>query len=83
MFIRVQRTCKLLFLIAVLWAVSLTCVATNSAVIVQPLIGEPEDGLYCQAVLEAIAEAEETIELLLSSVSTVDNRPWPTSTSMG
>jgi len=37
------------------------------------LIGEPEDGVYCQAVLEAIGEAERTIDVLLSSVSTVDN----------
>ena len=77
MFIRVQRTCKSLFLAAVLCAATLTCLATNSAVIVRPLTGEPEDGVYCQAVLEAIGEAERTIDVLLSSVSTVDNPILP------
>ena len=77
MFIRVQRTCKSLFLIAVLCTAYLTCVAANSTAIVRPLIGEPEEGAYCQAVLEAIAEAERTIDLLLSSVSTVDNPILP------
>jgi len=41
------------------------------------LIGEPESEVYCQAVLEAVAEAEETIDLLLSSVSTADNPILP------
>ena len=77
MFIRVQRMCKSLLLIAVLCAAYLACVAANSTVIVLPLIGEPEDGVYCQAVLEAIAEAERTIDVLLSSVSTVDNPILP------
>ncbi|MFC2106318.1 phosphatidylserine/phosphatidylglycerophosphate/cardiolipin synthase family protein, partial [Candidatus Bipolaricaulota bacterium] len=77
MFIPVQRTCKSLVLIAVLCTAYLTCVATNSAIIVRPLIGEPEDAVYCQAVLEAVAEAERTIDVLLSSVSTVDNPILP------
>jgi len=77
MFIRVQRTCKWLFLIAVLCAATLSCVGANSAVVVHPLIGEPDDAVYCQAVLGAIAEAEETIDILLSSVSTSDNPILP------
>jgi len=52
-------------------------VAANSVVVVRPLIGVPEDAVYCEAVLEAIAGAEETIEVLLSSVSTVDNPILP------
>ena len=77
MFIRVQRMRKSLFLIAVLCAAYLTCVGTTSTVIVRPLIGEAEDAVYCQAVLEAIAGAEHTIDVLLSSVSTVDNPILP------
>ncbi len=77
MFIRVQRTYKSLFVIAALLAASLACLGTNSAVIVHPLVGEPEEAVYCQAVLEAIAEARETIDVLLSSVSTSDNPILP------
>ena len=77
MFIPVERTCKSLFLIAVLCTAYLTCVGTNPAVTVRLLIGEPEDAVYCQAVLEAVAEAERTIDVLLSSVSTVDNPILP------
>lgn len=62
---------------AVLCAAYLACVAANSAVIVRPLIGAPEDGVYYRAVLGAIAEAETTIDLLLSSVSTRDNPILP------
>lgn len=77
MFIRVQRTHPLLFLIAALCVVSLPCWGTAPAVVVRPLVGAPEEAVYCQAVLEAIAEAQETIDVLLSSVSTVDNPILP------
>jgi phosphatidylserine/phosphatidylglycerophosphate/cardiolipin synthase-like enzyme len=77
MFIRVQRACQWLFLIAALCAASLPCLGTSSAVLVRALIGDPDDTVYCQAVLEIIAEAEKTIDVLLSSVSTTDNPILP------
>lgn len=77
MFIRVQRMHKLLFLIAALCVASTICLGTGSAVVVRPLLGSPEEEAYCQAVLEAIAEAQGTIDVLLSSVSTVDNPILP------
>lgn len=75
MFIRVQRTFRWLLVIAVLIAVSLACLGTD--IIVQPLIGAPEDAVYCQAVLDAIAEAQVSIDVLISSASIDDNPILP------
>lgn len=77
MFIRVQRTIQTLFLIAALCAASISCFPASSTAIVQALVGDPGDAVYCQAVLAAIAEAQQTIDVLLSSVSVDDNPILP------
>ena len=77
MFIRVQRTHRLLFLIAALCVASLACWGTDSVVVVRALVSDPDEAIYCQAVLEAIAEAQETIDVLLSSVAIDDNPILP------
>jgi len=77
MFIRVQRTFRWLLLTAVLCAAFLTCSGTDTDIIVQPLIGIPEDAAYCQAVLDAIATAQESIDALISSVSIEENPILP------
>ncbi|MBU1050501.1 hypothetical protein KKG90_10825 [Candidatus Bipolaricaulota bacterium] len=77
MFNRVQRTFRWLVLIAVLYAASLTCLGTDIDLMVQPLVGVPADAVYCQAVLDAIAAATESIDALISSVSTQDNPILP------
>lgn len=77
MFNSVQRMFRWLLLIVALHATSLACFATDSDLIVQPLIGLPEDGVYCRAVLDAIAAARVSIDALISSVSTDDNPILP------
>jgi phosphatidylserine/phosphatidylglycerophosphate/cardiolipin synthase-like enzyme len=77
MLIRVQRTFRLLLLIAALCVASLTCSGTDTDITVQPLVGVPEDAVYCQAVLEAIAGAQGSIDALISSVSLDDNPILP------
>lgn len=77
MFIRVQRTFRWLLLIAALCVVPLTCSGTDTDITVQPLVGAPEDAMYCQAVLEAIAVAQRSIDALISSVSIDDNPILP------
>ena len=64
-------------MIAALYAASLICLGTDTGVIVQPLIGAPEDAVYCQAVLEVIATAQASIDALISSVSIDDNPILP------
>jgi len=73
MFNRVQRTTSTLLAIAALCVATAMHVAAGSAVTVTPLIGDPSAGSYCQAALDAIAAAERTIDVLLSSVSLEDN----------
>ena len=73
MFIRVQRTLRWLLVIAAVYAASLACLGTDTGITVQPLVGVPEDAVYCQAVLEAIDAAQASIDLLISSTRTDDN----------
>lgn len=77
MFIRVQRLVIALFLIAVLSAASTACWAEFSDITILPLVGDPDDAVYCQAALQAISQSQHTIDILLSSVSTVDNPILP------
>ncbi|MBE0634822.1 hypothetical protein IH601_02325 [Candidatus Bipolaricaulota bacterium] len=77
MFIRVQRTMQALLLIAALCAASSTCCPASASLVVQALIGDPSEAIYCQAVLAAIEEAQQTIDVLLSSVSLTDNPILP------
>jgi phosphatidylserine/phosphatidylglycerophosphate/cardiolipin synthase-like enzyme len=77
MIIRVQRSIRLLSLVAVLCAASLACGASEPGSFVLPLVGMPEDAVYGQAVLETLAGAAETVNVLLSSVSLEDNPLLP------
>jgi len=60
-----------------LCAASSACWAETSDVTILPLVGHPDDAIYCQAVIQAIVESQGTIDILLSSVSTVDNPILP------
>ncbi len=77
MFIRVQRTFRWLLAIAVLNAASLACLGADTSITAQPLVGVPEDAVYCAAVLEAIAAARVSIDMLISSVRIDDNPILP------
>jgi phosphatidylserine/phosphatidylglycerophosphate/cardiolipin synthase-like enzyme len=74
MFIRVRSLIGLL--IALLCAAA-ACGTLAQAVLVLPLVGPAEDGVYYRAVLEVVDEAAETISVLLSSVSVEDNPLLP------
>ncbi len=69
MFIRIQRSHMGLFLIAALLTGAVAVAATDSTVLVRPLIGEPWEESYCQAVLAATSEAQTSIDVLLSSAA--------------
>jgi len=77
MFDSVQRTFRSLVWIAVLYAASPSCLGTDLDLVVQPLVGEPADAVYCQAALDAIANAAVSIDALISSSSTDDNPILP------
>jgi phosphatidylserine/phosphatidylglycerophosphate/cardiolipin synthase-like enzyme len=77
MFIRVQRTTLLLLLIAVLCIAPRICWGVDSPAALRALVGDPNDTAYCRAVLEAIAGACDTIDVLVSSTSITDNPILP------
>ena len=72
MFIRVQRTCPLLFLTAILCLIACPRLAVSSNVEIVPLIGEPQESVYSARVRDALERAEDSIEILLSSASLND-----------
>jgi len=77
MFIRVQRTFAALFAAIVLFAAAAESSTSESTAVVLPLLGHPEDAVYCETALAAIAGAQQSIEALLSSVSERDNPLLP------
>lgn len=77
MFDSVQRTFRCLLWIAVLVAASSRCLGTDSDLVAWPLVGEPADAVYSQAVLDAIADAAVSIDALISSSSTDGNPILP------
>lgn len=57
--------------------IAVSCVCLSTEMIVRALVGEAVDAVYCQAVLEAIASAQESIDVLISSVSMDENPILP------
>jgi len=77
MFNRVQRPFRWLLLIAALCTAFWPCSGSDEDIIVRPLVGIPNDAAYCQAVLDVIASAQVSIDVLISSVSIDDNPILP------
>lgn len=77
MFIRVQRMVRMLLLVAVSLAASTVCWSQSATLTILPLVGPPDDAVYCQTIVQAISESTDTIDVLLSSVSTADNPVLP------
>jgi len=77
MFIRVQRAFVGLFATIVLCLMPGLPARSEDAAVVLPLLGSPEDAVYCETALAAITGARTSIEVLLSSVSQDENPLLP------